>query len=249
MKVSTSAFSKVALGLSAVSTLGLAFLAGAPSASAFTLNGGSVTGITSDDVGKSFDLEFDGNVATQNVSGLKSKATFTLSSFTGSSAVWDIMLSNISDGGINSRTSVLGFNIDGADLARRNFGTSTGLFSNAVKDGSLPNQFGDLDVCFTNGNNCQGGRSGGVFAGSSGNFTATLNFANAVSSFGLSNFGVRYQSIDGNGFNGDSGTGRGMTVTTTTKDVPEPMTIVGSAMALGFGSALKRRGKKQQKAA
>ncbi|HIK31384.1 MAG TPA: cistern family PEP-CTERM protein [Oscillatoriales cyanobacterium M59_W2019_021] len=251
MKVSTSAFSKVALGLSAVSTLGLAFLAGAPSASAFTLNGGSVTGITSDDVGKSFEIEFDGNVATQNVDGLKSKAIFKLLSFDGDSAEWDIMLSNLSDGGINSRTSVLGFNLDGVDLPRRNFGTSTGLFSNVVKDGSLPNQFGALDVCFTNGNNCQGGRNGGVFAGSSGNFTATLNFASAVSSFGLSNFGVRYQSIDGNGFNGDSGTGRGMTVTppTSDKDVPEPMTIVGSAMALGFGSALKRRGKKQQKAA
>lgn len=248
IKNSTPVFSKVALGLSAVSTLGLAFLAGAPSASAFSLNGGSVSGITSDDVGESFQINFGGNVATNDVDELKSQATFTLSSFSGTSAVWDVVLSNISDGGVSSRTSVLGFNVSEA-LSRRG-SSASGLFSNAKLNGSLPNQFGGLDVCFTNGNNCQGGRNGGVSTGETGNFTATIDFASAVSSFDLSNFGVRYQSIDGNGFNGDSGTGHGMTVGDNAKDVPEPMTIVGSAMALGFGSTLKkRRSKKQQKAA
>jgi hypothetical protein len=245
MKPLMSNFSKVALGLSAVSTLGLAFLAGAPSASAFSLNGSSVTGISSADVGKSFDMNFDGNVATQNVAGLKSKATFTLSSFSGASAVWNIVLSNISDSGISSRTSALGFDVS----SLLSGGSSSGLFSKAKLNGSFPNQFGNIDVCFTNGNTCQGGQNGGVSTGETGSFLATMNFANAVSSFDLSNFGVRYQSIDGNGFNGDSGTGRGTTVNDNTKDVPEPITIVGSAMALGFGSALKRRGKKQAKAA
>ncbi|MGB3557091.1 MAG: cistern family PEP-CTERM protein [Geitlerinemataceae cyanobacterium] len=247
MKNSKFVFSKVALGLSAVSTLGLAFLAGAPSASALSLNGNSVSGITSDDVGQSFQINFGGNVATNDVDGLKSTATFTLSNFSGTSAIWDVVLSNISDGGISSRTSVLGFNVSEALSG----GDSSDLFSNAVLDGSLPNQFGGLDICFTNArNNCQGGRNGGVSTGETGNFTATMNFASAVSSFDLSNFGVRYQSINGNGFNGDSGTGVGTTVGDNAKDVPEPMTIVGSAMALGFGSTLKkRRGKKQQKAA
>jgi hypothetical protein len=237
--------SKVVLGLSVVSTLGLAFLAGAPSASAFSLNGSSVTGITSDDVGQSFDLDFNGNVNTNDVAGLKSKATFTLSSFSGTSAIWDIVLSNISDSGISSRTSALGFDVS----ALLSSGSSNGLFSKAKFNGSFPNQFGDIDVCFTNGNTCQGGQNGGVSTGETGAFTATLNFASAVSSFDLSNFGVRYQSINGNGFNGDSGTGRGTTVNDNAQDVPEPITIVGSAMALGFGSALKRRGKKQEKAA
>lgn len=243
MRTSKSNFSKVAIGLSA---LGVTFLSIAPSASAFSLNGSSVTGITSSDVGKSFDINFDGNVATQNVAGLKSKATFTLSSFTGASAIWDIALSNISDSGISSRTSALGFDVS----SLLSGGSSSGLFSKAKLDGSFPNQFGGIDICFTNGNTCQGGQNGGVSTGQTGNFLATMNFANAVSSFDLSNFGVRYQSIDGNGFNGDSGTGRGTTVTDNTKDVPEPITIVGSAMALGFGSAFqKRRGKKQAKAA
>lgn len=244
MKNSKLAFSKVAIGLSAVSTLGLAFLAGAPSASAFSLNGGSVTGITSADVGQSFELDFDGNVATQTVNGLKSKATFTLSSFSGTSAIWDIVLSNLSDNGISSRTSALGFDVSSVVSG----GSSSGLFSKAKTGGAFPNQFGDIDICFTNGNTCQGGQNGGVSTGETGNFTAALNFASAVSSFDLSNFGVRYQSIAGTNL-GTSGTGHGTTVNNNTKDVPEPITIVGSAMALGFGSALKRRGKKEQKAA
>lgn len=244
MKPLTLTFSKVAIGFSAISTLCLAFLADAPSASAFSLTGSSVTGITSADVGKSFDINFDGNVATQNVGGLKSKATFTLSSFSGASAAWNIVLSNLSDSGITSRTSALGFDVSSVLSG----GSSSGLFSKAKLNGSFPNQFGDIDVCFTNGNTCQGGQNGGVSTGETGSFLATMNFASAVSSFDLSNFGVRYQSIAGTKL-GTSGTGRGTTVTDNTKDVPEPITIVGSAMALGFGSALKRRGKKQAKAA
>ncbi len=220
------------VGASAVATT--LTLGVASNASAFSISGGSVTGITSADIGQSFTVLFDGNVATQDVSGLSSEAVFTLTSFTSSSAVFDIALTNTSSGGISSRVSGLGFDttpmLDSA--------SSTGVFNIAVLDGSFPNQFGSVDVCFKDGggaNNCQGGGSGGVTTGNTGNFEVTLGFApNSLPPLSLSNFGVRYQSIDGNGFNGASGTGTGT-------PVPEPLTILGAGAAISFGGAFKRK--------
>ncbi|WP_017314494.1 cistern family PEP-CTERM protein [Mastigocladopsis repens] len=196
---------------------------------------------TSSDIGKTFQFNFDGNVNEQNVSGLSSTALFTLKNFAGNEATFDVALDNTSSDGITSRTSALGFNVY-SDLNSTNqlslvgigdpsgSGNTrvSGLFSND-RSGSFPNQFGDIDVCFTNGNTCQGGSNGGISTNDGiGNFSFTLAFENAVNSFALGNFGVRYQSIDGNGFNGDSGTGRG--TYNQTQQVPEP----GTSAALGL---------------
>jgi hypothetical protein len=215
--------------------VGLA-VAVAPNAFAFTISGGSVTGITTADINKSFLVEFDGNVATQDVARLKSKALFTLTSFTNSQATFGISLTNTSSGGIGSRVSGLGFDTD-PTLASA---TSTGVFNIAVLNGSFPNQFGNVDVCFKDGggtNNCQGGGSGGVTTGNTDNFAVTLNFASGAltppSSLSLSNFGVRYQSITGTNL-GTSGTGTGT-------PVPEPLTMLGAGAAVAFGGAFKRK--------
>jgi len=219
-------------------------------ASAFSVGGSSVTGITNSDVGSEFTVNFDGNVETQNVNGLSSNAVFTLNSFANGIAEFAIKLTNTSSNGIGSRVSVLGFDTS----PNLNSAGASGLFDKAALNGSLPNQFGDIDVCFKGGggpNNCQGGGGAGVFDGNMGTFAATLNFGSNVSSFDLSNFGVRYQSIDGNGFNDASGTGQGTPVVpgTPNEPVPEPLTILGSATALGIGGLLKRQqSKKNNKA-
>ncbi|MGL5194053.1 MAG: cistern family PEP-CTERM protein, partial [Chroococcales cyanobacterium] len=122
-----------------------------------------------------------------------------------------------------------------------------GLFSND-RSGSFPNQFGDIDVCFTDGNRCEGGGSGGVTTGNTGRFQATLAFSGDVQSFALNNFGVRYQSIDGQTFAGDSGTGRGTIdigiPSESPKQVPEP-TATTALLLVGLG-ALKYGKKKPQ---
>ncbi len=271
--------SKLALGLAVLASAGVYSVAAAPSAAAFTfLNSGSSVGITNDDLNKTFTVNFDGNVATQNVSGLTSEATFKFLGFTTiagtnrsstkTEAAFEITLSNTTSSPLLSRTSALGFdvwNFDGTSLgsglALQGIGNSSGsgdtrsigLFVNDTS-GSFPNQFGDVDVCFTNGNTCQGGTSGGVDNNPStsnpqtGTFTATLAFSGSVSQFALNNFGVRYQSIDGNGFNGASGTGKGTAVNPSAPKPPGPRQIPepGTASALllmGVGMLYKSRRK------
>jgi hypothetical protein len=234
-------------------------LAIAPSASAFTFSANNDTvGIGSTDINKSFDIVFDGNVATQDVDELSSEATFKFLGFTtigtGSSAKtearFDISLTNTSNSGIISRTSALGLNVSrsllGTGSAGGNGNTrATGLFSND-RSGAFPNEFGNVDVCFTTGNTCQGGTNGGVDNNpatsilNTGNFIAILAFQGAIDSFNLNNFGVRYQSISGNGFNGASGTGKGK----VKRKVPEP--AMGAALGFFAISAfgLRKKNKK-----
>ena len=221
--------SRRVLGLSVLSALGLYSLLAASPASAFVLNGSNVT-VSADDVNRSFDIFFDGSINEKSVSGLSSKATFTFLGFSSvgknTEAAFKILLSNTSGNGISSRSSALGFDVNQPLLGVGNSDNAgstrtSGLFSND-REGAFPNQFGDLDVCFTNGNTCQGGQNGGVYTGSSGSFLPILAFSGKVNTFTLSNFGVRYQSINGNGFNGDSGTGHGSTPPPVAAPAPTP---------------------------
>ncbi len=263
----SKSWSKVVFGISTASLVGLYSLVLAPSASAASggnktvevkANGNSSTStrplpllnFSLNDVGKSFLFNFDGSVDTQTVTGLSSKALFTFKSFTGNEATFDVDLENTSSGGISSRTSALGFNVysglgstNKLDLSSANTQVS-GLFSNSILGGALPNQFGGVDVCFTNGNTCQGGQGagngGGVSTGEgSQKLSFTLGFNNAVNSFALGNFGARYQSIDGNGFNGASGTGLGQYQPGSPQpeptQVPESSTSVALAL-FGLGA-------------
>jgi hypothetical protein len=170
------------------------------------------------DINKSFLVNFDGNVSTQTVSGLSSEAQFTFKGFTTSQnktvATFDVKLTNTSDGAIESRVSGLGFDTSGTLLSS----SVSGLFGNAILGGSFPNQFGNMDVCFTQGNTCQGGQSGGVSSSESlpgtygsGLFNLALTLDGMVNTLTLDNFGVRYQSIEGTNL-GTSGTGSGVSV-------------------------------------
>jgi hypothetical protein len=224
--------------------IALGTLTMAPAASGFTFSSSGVT-VGAGDEGASFKVNFDGNVSTNNVIGLSSEAIFKFLGFTtvGSTteAAFEVTLDNTSSGGITSRTSALGFNVNqtlvGVGGASGSGNTrSSGLFT---KDsaGSFPNQFGAVNVCFTSGNTCQGGSNGGVkTADSPGTFSPTLAFSGNVASFTLSNFGVRYQSIDGNGFQGDSGTGQGTPIEpeSPTQSVPEPSSTA-AFVVLGAG--------------
>jgi hypothetical protein len=255
---------------SALITVAVGTVAFAPSASAFIVssNESKVT-IGTSDVNQWFDIEFGGNVATKEVSGLSSLASFKFLGFTTvgtgantkTEAKFDIKLFNTSSDGITSRTSALGFNTSlgllGAGstngsgntrvLAQGSGGLGT-LFSND-SSGSFPNQFGDIGVCFTNGNTCQGGGNGGVTTGNQDNnssrFTAVLAFSGNVNSFDMDNFGVRYQSIQGSAnnttFNGASGTGRGKV---KRRKVSEPATSAAVALIAITAFGLRKKNKK-----
>lgn len=251
-------FPKLVLGLSALATVEILSLAIAPTASAFTISGTTITGLTNNDIGKAFEMDFNGSVNERSVTGLTSSALFTFQGFSASgsntNALFDVILRNTSSGGILSRVSAIGFNTNQTELGGSTSAlapSNTALFSGANVGGSFPNAFGNIDICFTNGNTCQGGQNGGVNNSTSlpgvyqqSSFRASVTMSGSVNSIAMSNFGVRYQSISGNGFNGASGTGRATTVrvydpTPQPRKVPEPAT----SLALGVAalSALKLR--------
>lgn len=240
---------KLAIGFAILASAGIASVAVAPSASAFTFAGGSVV-LDEKDSNRSFSISFDGNVEGQTVAGLSSEATFKFLGFSrtraATEAQFEIALTNTSSGGIVSRTSALGFNVDQPAIAA----TSSGLFSSSVLGGSLPNQFGSIDFCFTEGNTCQGGSNGGVDNNPStklaqtGTFTTTVAFNGYVNQVALSNFGVRYQSVSGNQYKDASGTGKMIVPPTSEKRaIPEPGTA--SALFLTALAMLHCRRKRQ----
>jgi hypothetical protein len=259
------------LGLSVIGSIGVYSLTVAASASAFTLfDGSSTVGISASDIGKEFILNFDGSVERQNVDGLSSEAIFKFLGFNSvggnTEAIFDVFLTNNSSNGITSRTSALGFdvwNFDGTSVGSAmnlvGVGSASGDGNTRVEglftadlNGSFPNGFGEIDVCFTTGSTCQGGRgegnSGGVSTGTTGNFKATLAFSGEVQSFALNNFGVRYQSINGQTFVEESGTGRGTIdigiPSERPRQVPEP-TATTALLLVGLG-AIKYGKKKPQ---
>ncbi len=261
------------VGLSGLAIAAICSASFSPSASAFSFVNNTV-GVGTEDLNKSFTVKFDGNVSTQTVSGLTSEATFKFLGFAptssttttgkGRSAVtttvaqtiaqFEIVLKNTSSGAIGSRVSALGFNTDKEESAA----TSSGLFTLGQLKGAFPNQFGAVDVCYTNGNTCQGGQNGGVNNSQSlpgtfqqGSFLTSLTLNGAVNSFSMSNLGVRYQSISGTSL-GTSGTGKSIlfippvTPPPPHRKVPEPAAI--SALMITGLAALRFKNKRKQEA-
>jgi hypothetical protein len=194
-------------------------------AAALLLLAAAADAVPIDAVGDTFRVDFDGNVATQPVPGLTASATFLVTELDAAAGrvVLQISLTNTTDPSLfrQSRVSALGFDVD-ASLASA---SASGLFGHAVLGGQFPNQFGPVDVCaIGNPNNCSGGRNGGVQIGQSGVVTLVLSFSGPIAALDLTNFGVRYQTIEPIcKFVDDSGTGHGT--------VPEPhaLALLGAA--------------------
>jgi hypothetical protein len=189
-----------------------------------------------DSVGDTFRVEFDGNVAGNDVAGLTASASFLVTEFDAASGrvVLEITLENTTDTSLwrTARVSALGFDV-GRDIETA---STSGLFQHAVLGGKFPNQFGPVDVCvIDNRNNCSGGRNGGVQIGKNGSITLALDLAGPISSVDLTNFGIRYQSLrsPGRGCDEASGTGHGAVV-------PEPR-LLGLLGIAGLALAGTRR--------
>jgi hypothetical protein len=155
--------------------------------------------ITPDDIGRAFALSYDGYADGQVIEGLSSETILTVT--------------NTSVGPIDaSRVSIFGFNTN-PDIASAK---SDGTFDMVATNANVPAGFGGVDVCFKASgqqNSCSGGGGEGLWIGESGSGSLTLTFSSLVDQVALSDFFVRYQSIDGAGAPG-SAIGRG-TVTSS----------------------------------
>jgi len=212
-------------------------LAVASASSALTITATDVT-VTSADVGQSFTIIYDGQTSGNVINGLTASAVYTVQAVSSTSITLSVAMSNTSSSPItSSRVSVFGFDTNPNITSA----TASGAFNVTVQGGALPSGFGNIEVCFKNGqgNNCQGGGGTGITLGQSGSTNLVLNFSSiGASGVTFSNFGVRYQSIAGAG-NITSAVGKG---TPGTPPVPEPgaMAVFGLG-ALLVGAALRKR--------
>lgn len=226
-------FAKVSLAVTAL-------LASATAAQA------NVITVSAADVGNSYTVGYDGFTGGQTIDGLTGQTTFTLAGVTGNTYSFDYSVANTSSDPIDaSRISIFGFNTD-PDISSA---SATGEFDTAAS-GNVPSGFGQVEVCFkgAGGPNCSGGGSAGVEIGDSTTGSLTLDFADALTELTLSDFFVRYQSIDGPGMNGGSAIGRGTVSTsggsTSTGGTPVPAPAALGLFAIAAAGVLGRRTRK-----
>lgn len=227
---------KFALSLAAMASMAVA----APAmADPITLDSGSV--------GESFTIDFDGfsGDASSTVDDLTSSITFTLDEVTNDAYTFSYVVDNTTSNGLTSNLSSFAFNVD-PDISSANV---TGAYSFAfVADGSgsdpsLPNQIGNVDVCFKARNSGSCSNGGGIAQGESGSGSLSLFFdPDAPSDITLSDFFVRYQGITGAG-NVGSATGQSTTSSSSSgTQVPAPGMMVLLALGLfGLGAVRRRR--------
>lgn len=192
--------------------------------------------LDSGSIGQSRTITFDGFVdGGPSLPGLSSQLTLTLSSIVGGIYNFNYALTNTGATGdsISSRVSGFAFNTD-PDIVGA---SSTGTYGFTGLDSNYPNGIGRVDVCFKGADtgSCAGGGSGGVFDGQSGTGTLSLDFGGAIGGLSLSDFFVRYQSIEGiPGVTSASGRQTGSSTSSSSggSEVPAPGMVLIFAMAL-----------------
>lgn len=190
-----------------------ALFAAAAAAIAAPAHAGPIT-VSAADVGQSYTVAYDGYTQeTGVIGGLSGQGTFTLTGVGTNSYTFSYSLTNTSTNPITaSRISGFGFNTD----PNISGASSTGIFDTAAS-GNVPSGFGSVEVCFKGAggtSNCSGGGGVGVDLGDTGTGTLTLNFSELPDQLTLSDFFVRYQSIEGAGGT-TSAIGRGTPTSST----------------------------------
>jgi LPXTG-motif cell wall-anchored protein len=210
----------------------------------------SVIQVSAADIGKSYTVNYDGFSDGNVINGLTGQSVFKLTGVSDRSFTFDYDVTNTSTSPINeSRISIFGFNTDPNILSA----SSTGEFDRTVLNKNVPSGFGQVDVCFkgAGGNNCSGGGGAGVGIGETGSGTFTLNFSDALTQFSLSDFFVRYQSVNGDGSAigrgtpGGGSSGGGSTGGGSTGGTPVPAPAGAGLFALAALGLLGARRKKQ----
>lgn len=129
------------------------------------------------------------------------------------------------------KASVVSFGL-GVDPDATGVSISSGtIFDSAtLLNKTFPGGFKGIDICAFGANNCQGGNvNQGLLNGQSDTFSLRIegNFADGVT---LTSYPVKFQTDYGS---------------YEAAGVPEPITIIGSGLALGFGALLKRESAKK----
>ncbi len=205
-----------------------------PALAAITINPGtgSATVSSGTNVGDSFTVNFDGHESGSVIPGLTSSLTLSFAGISGSSYLFNYLLTNTSSAPTtSSAVTAFGFNIDPNALLT---GSSVSGTFNVVSSGQVSQGY-NLEMCFKSGqnNNCAGSPGNqGVNMGTSGSGQIAIGFSSLPDQITLSDYLVRYQAVNGSG----------SAVGSPVPAVPEPSTW--GLMLLGFGAigvSMRRR--------
>jgi hypothetical protein len=177
---------------------------------------------------------------TQDISG---QAILTVLDLTPDMLSLSFTVNNFVDSSYQAALMSLGFGVT-ADAGRVEFVQNGVVVDQAsVQSGSqnFPGGFKNIDICLFSSNNCSGGNiNNGLQAGQFDTFIINIyaaeagGFLNADgtrSTVTISDFATKWQTQDGS---------------YELAGVPEPITMVGSGMALGLGALMKRKVAKQK---
>jgi hypothetical protein len=200
-------------------------------------------GLNAGDVGRTLDPVTWSVAANSNNSGLptelSAKAEITVNSFSSNMLSLAIKLTNTTAANFQSSIVSFGFgvnpDVNGAQLVQEDQQAYDAV---RVKSrAGFPGGFKNIDVCVYGGNSCNGGdiNKGLQSGGNSDTFMLNLfgNFGEDPSAT-LSAFPLKFQTAAG----GYEAAG-----------VPEPITVVGSGLALGFGTLFSKESAKKRKKA
>ncbi len=209
--------------------------------------------LDSNDISRTLDpVKWDVPAGITNASGqttpiaLSATSQIIVKEFTSTYLKLGITLTNttkLDPNNSNSKASILSFgfgidpNVSSVQLSQDN----NVIFNQAtVQSGAqnFPGGFKNIDICIFSANNCSGGNvNQGLQAGQSDVFDliVTGNFWNASKGqqfVTLSDFPLKFQTNNGS---------------FEAAGVPEPMTVMGSAMALSFGAMFRKKLVNKQK--
>lgn len=200
-------------------------------------------GLNAGDVGRTLDPVTWSVPQNSNNSGLPTElsatANITVKEFSSDMLSLAIKLTNTTAANFQSSIVSFGFavnpNVIGAQLLQGDQSTYNGV---RVKSASgFPGDFKNIDVCVFGANSCNGGNinQGLQSGGNSDTFTLNLfgNFGTDPS-VTLGAFPLKFQTAASS---------------YEAAGVPEPITVVGSGLALGFGTLFSKESAKRRKKA
>ncbi|TZG28161.1 PEP-CTERM sorting domain-containing protein [Sphingomonas montanisoli] len=201
--------------------------------------------INSNAAGQSFAMAYTGLVGGVTTNNVTAQGNFTFTSVSNAGKTFNFTYNMLNNSNYDSRLSSFGFN------AAPNISSvsSTGYFGYSNTNANYPQGIGNIEICFTAVSNgtCTGNGAGLTSnPDQSGSGTFALTFANAMSSIELSDFAVRFQSINPKINGSSSGVGTGSLIGLDGGVVgaaPDPATWM--LMLTGFGlvgMAMRRRG-------
>lgn len=158
----------------------------------------NASGVTVSAAGDQFSVGFNGIIDGAEQEGLAAFATFEVRSVNGNTFVFDVDLANTSSQPITaSGLTAFGFATD-PDVASGS--TSGDIFDRVFLTNNTPQpNLTNIEVCVNaaNGNNCSGQGNTTIPLGQSSELTLTLVLTEAPATLELTDFFVRYQSLEG----------------------------------------------------